>query len=157
MKSFPVILFVLLTGFGCGRFLAVVRRHTEIDRPVTATEMVGTWVLTTNSLAHLRVDGFMPNAGEHLGFIVRSNGSYSSHTVSPRVSGSKHVVERTVEEGTWSLAYNRTNVHRNTLFLRTAQDGVSYVQIALNADRLVLWKSWDDPDDGIDLVFEKRR
>ncbi len=157
MKSVPIILLVLLTSFGCGRFLAAVRRHTEIDRPITAAEMIGTWVLTTNSLAHLRVDGFKPNAGEHLGFIVRTNGTYSSHTVLPRFTQSKHGGERTDQEGTWSLDYNQTNAYRNTLFFRTSQDSVSSVHIALDGDRLVIWESWGDPDDGIDLVFEKMR
>lgn len=59
------------------------------------------------------------------------------------------------EEGLWSLTYNPNAVFKNTLDLLSSSNSFSSVNVTLDANRLVLWASWGDPDDGIDLVYEK--
>lgn len=155
VKVVSMLLIASFVSSGCGRALSAIRRHTEIERPVAAKEITGRWVLTTNSLNSVIIDGFAPNKGEELGFTVRSNGSYFRHTISPGWDGSNRVVERRTEEGLWSLTYNTNDVFRNTLFLRSSSNSFSSVKVALDANRLVLWTHWGDPDDGVDLVYEK--
>jgi hypothetical protein len=155
MKLLPLILIFSLMSAGCGRVLSAIRRHSEIKWPVTAQEVVGHWVLTTNSIRSVRVDGFSPTNGEQVGFTVRSNGTYSCHIISPRWDSNKHVVDKIDEEGRWSLDYSPTNVFRNALVLRSSHDSVSSVWIAQDSQRMILWTSWSDPDESIDLVYEK--
>ena len=155
VKTVSILLLASFVSSGCGRALSAIRRHTEIERPVAAHEIAGRWALTTNSLKSAINDGFAPNKGEELGFIVSSNGSYFRHAISPQSNGSKRVVEMKTEEGLWSLTYNPNAVFKNTLDLLSSSNSFSSVNVALDANRLVLWASWGDPDDGIDLVYEK--
>ncbi len=121
MKQFVFILVAALTFAGCGRFLAAIPRHTEIQRPVTAQEIVGRWLLTTNSLSAATVDGFKAQKNEEIAITIRSDGSYSSHTIFP-LSAKIGVVERKDEEGRWSLDYNPKNHFKNALMLRSSKD-----------------------------------
>ena len=155
MKALILILAIAMTGAGC--YLAAIRRHTEIERPITSQELVGRWVLTTNSLKSVMVDGFTPNKGEEVVITLRSNNSYSFHTMSPRWDGSKRVVERVDSEGQWSVTYAATNVFRNELVLRSSQEAVSFLYVALDSQTMILWTSWGDPDEGVDLVYQKVR
>src|SRR5262245_9187831 len=127
MKALTLILAVAVTCAGC--YLAAIRRHTEIERPVTSQELVGRWVLTTNILKSVIVDGFTTNEGEEVVITLRSNNSYSSQTLSPRWDGSKRVVDRVDSEGQWSVTYAATNVFRNELVLRSSQDAVSFLYV----------------------------
>jgi len=154
----PLVLIIALTlaSAGCGRFLAAIPRHKEIERPVTALEVVGRWTLTTNSLRSVMVDGFAPRKGEEVMITVRSNASYSCHMIFAGWDGKSRVVGRADAAGQWSLDYSSTSHFKNALVLRS-DDAVSSLYIALDSRRMILWSSWGDPDDGIDLVFEKVR
>ena len=85
---------------------------------------------------------------------MSSNGSYYCHTISPRWKGKKYAVDRIEEEGSWSLPYSATNHFRNELVLRNSRTVYSLC-IAQDSQKMVLWSSWGDPDDCIDLVYEK--
>jgi hypothetical protein len=152
--AFITALAVLCTG--CGRVVSAIPRHKEIERAVTAQEVAGRWEMTTNTLGAVMVDGFSPSAGEKVVITVRSNGSYSCHMIFPRWE-SKRIVDRADEEGQWSLDYRPTNRFKNTLVLRSSRDADSSLYVATDSGRMVFWKSWGDPDDCIDLVFEKAR
>jgi hypothetical protein len=146
MKALTLILAVAVTCAGC--YLAAIRRHTEIKRPVTSQELVGRWVLSTNSLKNLMVDGFTPNKGEEVAITLRSNNSYSMHTLSPSWDGRKRVVDRVDSEGRWAVTYAATKVFRNELVLRSSQDAVSFLYVALDSQTMILWKSWGRPRRG---------
>jgi hypothetical protein len=103
------------------------------------------------------VDGFMPNKSEEVVIMLRSNNSYSFHTLSPRWDGGKRVVDRVDGEGQWSVTYSATNVFRNELVPRSSQYAVSSLYVALDSQTMILWTSWGDPDEGDDLVYEKVR
>jgi hypothetical protein len=155
-RLYLIISVVLLACAGCGRVLSAIPRHTEIKRRVTAQEIAGRWVLTSNSLASVRVDGFTPTINEEIGITVRSDGSYSSHLIS-FPWGRKNTVEREDSQGKWSLDYSPTNDFKNSLILRSSRGAVSSLFVVLDSQRMVLWTYWGDPDAGIDLVFEKAR
>ena len=156
VRQFAVILFIAFGCAGCGRFFAAIPRHTEIERPVTAQEVAGHWLLTTNSVQSAMVDGFIAKKGEEVAITVRSNGSYSCHFISPRHDASRRV-DRDDDEGSWSLSYESKEHFKNKLVLSSDRSGISSLYIGLNSDRMVLWTYWGDPDDCIDLVFEKVR
>lgn len=155
MRLFTIIVAIGLACAGCGRFLSAIPRHTEIERPVTAQEIVGRWVLTTNSLKSAMTDGFAPSNDEQVVITVRSNGSYSFHTIFPRWDGARRVVDREDQEGRWSLDFSPKNHFKNALVFRSSRDAVSSIWIALDSQRMILWTFWDDPDEGVDLVYEK--
>ncbi len=150
MKQFVSMVVIAFGCSGCW-YLAAVPRHTEIKRPVTSQEIVGRWVLTTNSLKSVMVDGFTLTNGEEVVIAIRTNGSYSSHAVLLRWDEKRHVVDRMDKEGQWSLRYQPTNFFKNTLELRNSVD----LWVAQDSQKMILWSSWGDPDDGIDLVYEK--
>lgn len=154
MKTLTLVLAVAVTCAGC--YLAAIRRHTEIERPVTPQELVGRWLLTTNSLKVVMVDGFKPNKGEEILITLRSNLSYSLHTLRPSREGGRRV-DRVDSEGRWSVVYTATNHFRNQLILHSSQDAVSYLYVALDGETMVIWWYWGDPDAGDDLVFQKVR
>jgi hypothetical protein len=111
---------------------------------VTTEEVAGHWTLTGKSLQAVAVDGFKPKQREEIFIEIYTNGTYKCHTIS-----------RADEEGHWSLQYNPNDHLKNALALRTSQDAISLLQIALDAQKMILWKSWGDPDEGVDLVYEK--
>ena len=74
----------------------------------------------------------------------------------PRLIG-KRTVDREDEQGQWSLDYKPKNHFKNALVLRSSLDAVSSFNIALDSQKMIFWTSWEDPDQGIDLVFEKVR
>ena len=155
MKTLAPILAIAVTCAGC--YLAAIPRHTEIERPVTSQELVGRWLLTSNSLKSVMIDGFTPNKGEEFVITLRSNNSYSFHTLSPRWEGSNGGVDRVDEEGQWSVTYSATEHFRNKLVLRSSQDAGSTLNVALDSQTMILWRSWRDPDEGVDLVYQKVR
>ncbi len=111
--------------------------------------------MTTNSLKSVTIDGFVPDKGEEVVITLHTNGSYSYHTIFPHWDGTKRAVNREDEVGQWSLDYSPTNHFKNALVLRSSRDAVSSLQIALDSQRMILWTFLGDPDDGIDLVYEK--
>jgi hypothetical protein len=155
MRPLILTIALALAGAGCGRFLAAIPRYTGIERPVTAEEVVGHWVLTTNSLSSAMVGGFAPTNGEEIAIWVRSDGTYSSHMISQGWNGSRPTAEREDQEGKWSLDYRPAELTKNALVFRTASDAVSSIDIARDSHSMVLWSSWGDPDAGVDLVFRK--
>lgn len=154
MKRVIPVLAVVLVCVGCGRFLSAIPRYTEIERPVTEQEAVGHWVLSTNSLSSVAVDGFRPMQSEEVAITIRSNGSYSAHRLALRW-GETRQVDRWDESGKWSLDYESKRNFKNQILLRSTRDAGSFLWIAFHSERMVLWESWGDPDDGVDLVYEK--
>jgi hypothetical protein len=121
---------------------------------VTAQEVVGKWVLSTNSMRAIIIDGFQPMKGEQLSIIIRSNGScFFQQPVETRF-GKKPVVGIVEGEGTWALKYDPKGHSKNSLLLSSPKAG-TYLSVASNANQIVLWKYWADPDEGIHLVYEK--
>jgi hypothetical protein len=132
---------------GCGRFLAAIPRYTEINQPVTNQEIVGEWLLTTNSLTVPRIDGLVVKGDEKLSIRIRSDGSCSYHSIIGK--------EYKESEGHWSLHHNSTNTFKNEICF--SLDHVAFsLKIALDAKDTVLWQSWGDPDAGVDLVYKKK-
>jgi hypothetical protein len=156
MRSFALIIGLALVCVGCGRIVSAIPRHKEIERPVTVQDVIGSWALTTNSLGAVAVDGFSPKPGEEVVVTVRSNASYTCHMIVPRWDG-KRVVDRADEEGQWSLDYSPTDHFKNRLVLRSSRGAGWSLYVGTDSGRMVLWKSWGDPDDGIDLVFQNVR
>jgi hypothetical protein len=132
---------------GCGRFLAAIPRYTEINQPVTNQEIVGEWLLTTNSLAVPRVDGLVVKGNEKFSITIRSDGSCSYHSIIGKAYKES--------EGRWSLQYDATNTFKNQISFSV--DGVGFpLKIAFDSKDTVLWQSWGDPDAGVDLVYKKK-
>jgi hypothetical protein len=148
MKPLFVVFAATLLCVGCGRFLAAIPRHTEIERPVTAHEVAGRWVLTANSLKSLIIDGVIVRKGEEIFITIRSNGAYSSHIIIDRKGARKD------EEGRWSLEYTPKAHFKNALVFRTS-NAISSLSVALDSQKMILWRSWGDSDEGVDLVYEK--
>jgi hypothetical protein len=136
----------------CGWVLIGNRGHKEIRRRVQAPEVIGRWVLTTNSLNSARARGFFARPGEQIAITVRSDGSYASHTV--QRYGIADFVTRIDEQGHWSLEFTPTNEFRNTLALRSLGP-VSPLHVARDSQRIVLWSSWRESETHFDLVYEK--
>jgi hypothetical protein len=155
MRPLVLIIALALAGTGCGRFFAAIPRYTEIERPVIAEEVVGHWVLTTNSVTSAMIGGFAPTNGEAVVIWVRSDGTYSSHMISRGWNGSRTTAQREDQDGKWSLDFTPSGLSKNALVFRTASDAVSSISIARDSQSMVLWRSWGDPDEGVDLVFRK--
>lgn len=135
--------------------LSAFPRYSDIKTVVTAQEVSGNWGLRTNNLPVLKVDGYVPKPGEEIFITLRTNLTYSCRMVE-RVFGTSGKARIWQEEGTWSLYFNPRDFEgKNQLQLKTSQGGVSGLRIALDDGKMVLWGNWGDPDERIDLVFER--
>ena len=143
--SFALVSAVLASG--C--WVSAIPRFTVLKRPVSSTELVGTWVLSEKSLKVIAVDGVIRNDGQEFEIILRADGSCSYRTI---------LGERFVrKEGKWSLGYDSSDYYRHRLDFQFGSEAVSRMSIASDSEGLVLWESWGDPDEGIDLVYRQRK
>lgn len=153
---FVVVIGLALTGAGCGFVSSAIPRFSVIKHAVTVEEASGHWVLQTNELPALVVDGFVPKAGEEVFITLRTNGTYSCRMIAQSWSGT-NAVDVIEEEGTWSMDYDATDYYRNRVyFTRIGNGGVWSIHVASDDGRMIFWTSWGDPDVGTDLVFERR-
>jgi hypothetical protein len=149
MRRF-VASFVLISAvLASGCWVAAIPRFTVIKRPVTTTELTGTWVLSETSLKAMAVDGVIKKAGQEFEILLRADGSCSYRTV----LGGRFVRK----EGKWSLRYDSSDYYRHRLDFQFESEAVSRMSIASDSEGLVLWESWGDPDEGIDLVYRLRK
>ena len=147
MKPFALILALTAVAAACGCYLAAIPRYKEIKRPVTTSEVAGTWVLTAKSERSLAVDGVTRKPNEEFAIVLKPDGSCSYHTL---LRGG--YVEK---DGVWSARYDPRADFRNRLDFRFKDIAIS-MNVALDLEGMVLWESWGDPDQGIDLVYRKK-
>jgi hypothetical protein len=147
IRILPMALIAAVLASGC--WVVAIPRFTVIKRPVTPTELVGTWVLSETSLKAMAVDGVIRKDGQEFEIILRPDGSCSYRTV----LGGRFVRK----EGKWSLRYDSSDYYRHRLDFQFGSEVVSRMSIASDSEGLVLWESWGDPDEGIDLVYRQRK
>ncbi len=130
-----------------GCYLAAIPRFNVIKHPVTTNELAGRWVLSAESQKSMAVDGFAKKAGQEFTIVLRPDGSCSYHSV---LQG--HYVEK---EGEWSIRYDPSDQYKNRLDFRFQDEVVWLTSVASDSSGMVLWQSWGDPDEGVDLVYRK--
>jgi|SRR5579883_973503 len=146
MRSIHLLPLVFLTS-GC--WMAAIPRHSEIKRPVTMAEIAGVWVLNRSSLTQLQADRFSPTNQERFFIVIHNDGTYYAHRPD-RSSGLPVSVSRIDSSGVLSLSYNSTNIFRNRLTL-----GLQEFWIGKDGEKMIIWQSWGDPDEGVDMVYEE--
>lgn len=149
MRYFGAAFVLISAVLASGCWVAAIPRFTVIKRPVTTTELTGTWVLSEESLKSIAVDGVIKKAGQEFEIILRADGSCSYRTI---LDG--RFVRK---EGKWSLRYDSSDYYRHQLDFQFESEAVSRMSIASDSEGLVLWESWGDPDEGIDLVYRLRK
>jgi hypothetical protein len=149
MKRIVLTLTAAVITATSGCYLAAIPRYKEIERPVTASEMSGRWVLTPESQRSMVIDGFVKKGGEELAIILNAEGTCSYRTVLDR---------RYVEmEGQWSTEHMPSDHFKNRLDFRFKDHVVSRMRVAMDSSEMVLCESWGDPDAGVDLVYRKEK
>ena len=137
-------LILLLTG--CPQWF--VNLHTK--RVLTKEEIVGSWSLTNDSLEQVRIDsGYVQDSGQQFLIQLHADGTYRLESI---IQIRMRVPAYVTEEGTWSLTYSEEE-RRNVLQL--TGKGRSAFSFDEDADGLILWTYWSDPDEGAMLRYRK--
>jgi len=112
-------------------------------------DVIGTWSMSTNSLALLTRDGFRGTPTNHYTIAFLTDGTCSFQAVESFASQHRYVAVR----GTWKLEHDTqgdSNIKKkNTIRLELPVDGARHIQ-HLNFARehgvLILWNYHGDPD-----------
>ena len=152
----PVL--ILLTAFctGCPRPLWLPNRN--LKSRVEQTDIVGKWILTTNSIGLLKRDGFKVN--EHSVYTIdfRTDGTLVYQSV---LAGFNTGTYQNVQ-GMWTLQHD-TKIQSNTrsknaidMTLKTSE-GTHSLCLLFDKDKhgLILWEYYGDPDSGEFMEYRK--
>ena len=139
-------LLLCLTLTGCGAYFAPDRNAKEA---LADKDVIGTWSMSTNSLALLVRDGFRPAATNRYSITFSADGTCSFQSVESFASQHRYVSV----SGTWKLEHDTqgsSNIKKvNALRLELLFDGVDHIQywnFAREHGVLILWNYHGDPD-----------
>ena len=143
------IILLLLSAVvsGCGPGAAPDR---NVKETINAKDVLGSWRMSTNSLALLVGDGFRPGPTNQYTIDFKADGSCIFQSVESFPSQHRYVSAR----GTWKLAHDTggdSNIKKkNTLRLALLVNGeehIQYLNFARESGVLILWNvftPWND-------------
>ena len=152
----PALILLAALCTGCPRPLWLPNRN--LKSRVERSEVVGKWVLTTNSLGLLTRDGF--NANEHSVYMIefRTDGTLAYQSV---LAGFHTGTYQNVQ-GTWVLQHG-TKAHSNIrsknaidMTLKTS-GGTHSRGLLFDKDKhgIILWEYYGDPDSWEFMEYRK--
>jgi len=124
-------------------------RYTEVDRPLTVSEMSGVWLLTPPSYHSLMSSGWEEKGHLEFAVILNADGSCSYRSV---LDGAY-----VKTNGRWWTNYEPSDEHKNRLHLEWGDFASSRIRIAQDSGRTILLEPQGGPNDGKDLVYVRAR
>ncbi len=137
MRHLAISIIGILACLVCG-----CDRHT--DKKVTNPEVVGTWPMTSKSLAMLKRDGYKPGANETYTITFAADGSLTFASVLPEFQGGNFITT----SGKWTLKHDVAidNETKRTNCLDVDWTRREQMSFAQEDGKLVLWTYYGDPD-----------
>lgn len=146
--QYVLSVFIIALGLFAG-----CDRHTT--RIVTASDVIGTWRMTPDSLSLLRHDGFAVKSGQTYTITFAADGSLVFKSVQPE--GPSGVYRDA--NGDWTLQHNVPidNETKRTNCLNLNLSGFFFNMSFSHEDgKLKMWTYYGDPDEGKYLIYERQ-
>lgn len=152
------LLFLLaaLTLIGCGRYFTP---DINLKRRLDDADLIGTWVLTADTLKIAARDGYAPAAEAVHRLVLRPNGQCHFASIVEFAGKSTHLEG----DGTWRLVHDtefrgdpRGRKNRLELVVDTGRErrGITF-DLTEEDGKLLLWAFWGDPDSWEFMHYEK--
>lgn len=145
----PLLTALLLSALmtGCGRYFAPDRNVKEV---LAESDVIGTWRMTTNSLALLTRDGLHSNPAHSYTITFQKDGSCSFRSVEEFAHKGTYVSA----SGVWKLGHEVKRGEnakvKNLLQMELNVEGSTHFHhlcFAREHGVLVLWEFYGDPDE----------
>lgn len=139
-------LLLCLTLTGCGAYFAPDR---NVKETLADKDVIGTWSMSTNSLALLVRDGYRPASTNPYSITFSADGTCLFQSVESFASQHRYISV----SGTWKLEHDSqgdSNIKKkNTIRVELPVDGADHIQhwnFAREHGMLILWNYHGDPD-----------
>jgi hypothetical protein len=146
----PVAGWAVMIGVG---LIAISSPDIQLKREVSKTEVIGVWLLRSESLDLAKKEGYEPPSGAVHRIDIMADGTCHYRSIwSYPTRFAEH-------EGTWRIEPAVGKKHVSELGFTTTENGRSMMfssSFAEEGGRLVIWEYLGDPDSGTYLKFDKQ-